>query len=228
MDKTAVENPNNTLMRQQSFFHHLKSTDWSKEQLTSEATALHACTTASNQYPAKMVYYCANGKQNSMFTTHKASKCWIEFPHLKPERRKTDESKASTHIPAASAYQTNGLNKANLDPNSQGLSVAIVDCGANHQMFFNSSNFVNLKHSTPWPITTGDKRRNLMAEGRGDVIITVGNSTHCLSDCLFIPKLKQNLIALLPLIKHSISIVKEGGKFQILEGNKIVLLGDIL
>lgn len=187
MGKSAVENPNNTLMRLQSFVHHLKSNDRSKDSSNSDATALH--TTAQDNYPSKTVYFCANGKHNPMVTSHKAVKCWVEFPHLRPERRKTDESKsASAHITIASAYHSNGSEGT--QHREPSVSTAIIHCGATHHMFFSSANFVNLKALSPWSVATGDERSNLVAEGRGDVIIAIGNTTHRLSDCLFVPRLK--------------------------------------
>lgn len=225
MDKSAVENPNNTLMRLQSFVHHLKSKDCSKENPAPEATALN--TSGNISYPEKTVYYCANGKHNPMVTSHKASKCWIEFPHLRPERKKPDNPKgASAQITIAAAYHMDGHKNLAIAtcPNS---STAIIDCGATHHMFHNPDKFENLKSCAPWPVTTGDEQSQLLAEGRGDVTITIDEITHHLSDCLFVPKLKQNLIALLPLIKKSISINREGKIFQILDGKKTLLKGNI-
>lgn len=94
-------------------------------------------------------------------------------------------------------------------------------------MFHDPDKLENLKSCAPWPVTTGDERSQLLAEGRGDVTITIDEITHHLSDCLFVPKLKQNLIALLPLIKKSISINREGKTFQILDGKKTLLKGNI-
>lgn len=71
MDTSAVENPKNTLMRLQSYVHHLKSKDRSKEIPSLDATALN--TLSDSNYPTKTVYYCANCRIFPYHATHTTS-----------------------------------------------------------------------------------------------------------------------------------------------------------
>ncbi|MBW0538054.1 hypothetical protein O181_077769 [Austropuccinia psidii MF-1] len=91
MSPDATENPNTTLNRLQSFARHQESKHHSLA-VGKDSAALVTTTNTSSQFPSKMVYFCANGTHNPLNTTHKPSRFYFEFPHLRP-KRKNDKDK---------------------------------------------------------------------------------------------------------------------------------------
>ncbi|MBW0551550.1 hypothetical protein O181_091265 [Austropuccinia psidii MF-1] len=107
------------------------------------------------------------------------------------------------------------------------MSTLIVDCGATNHMlnsiepFFSSLKPISLK------VTTGDAKINLLAKGIGTIEIICNNKKLRLDDCLYVPKLKCNLLSMLELFKKRISITRNKNKFVLETYNKTLMSGKI-
>ncbi|MBW0480159.1 hypothetical protein O181_019874 [Austropuccinia psidii MF-1] len=95
-------------------------------------------------------------------------------------------------------------------------------------MFNNKDFFDSLSFSVKINIATGDINSTLIACGIGTVNLTCNNKIIRLENCLFIPKLKCNLISLLELFKNQLVIHRQGSKFKLESNNEIILDGNIV
>ncbi|MBW0535535.1 hypothetical protein O181_075250, partial [Austropuccinia psidii MF-1] len=180
-----------------------------------------ALVTTSSSHPSKLVYYCENGVHNPLNTSHKPSKCYVEFPHLLPKKKEKDNQSASTHLSSTQALVTSaGV--------SNQKTLIIINSAATHHMFNNKSMFTNLKQSSPFIISTGDPTSILFSEGTGSVNIMINGKTLTLENCIFVPKISHNLISLLELFKNAITIEKlPSDRFVIKQLNEEILSGKI-
>ncbi|MBW0536871.1 hypothetical protein O181_076586 [Austropuccinia psidii MF-1] len=217
MSTEATENPTVTLNRLQNYARHLGS----KQKDPVEEQSNTALLTNSSSHPSKLVYYCANGVHNPLNTTHKPSRCYIEFPHLRPKKKEKDNQSPSTHLSSTQALVTSTGIK-----NQERL--IIIDSAATHHMFSDKSMFINLKRSAPFLVSTGDPTSNLFGKGIGSVNVMVEGKTLTLENCIYVPKISHNIISLLELFKSSITIEKlASDRFVIKQSNKEILSGKI-
>ncbi|MBW0511802.1 hypothetical protein O181_051517 [Austropuccinia psidii MF-1] len=96
MSPDATENPNTTLNRLQSFARHQESKHHSST-VEKDSAALVTTTNTNSQFPSKMVYFCANGTHNPLNTTHKPNRCYIQFPHLRPKKKRQRQRQFLTY-----------------------------------------------------------------------------------------------------------------------------------
>ncbi|MBW0553043.1 hypothetical protein O181_092758 [Austropuccinia psidii MF-1] len=217
MSTEATENPTVTLNRLQNYAQHLES----KQKDSVEEHTNTALFSSSSSHPSKLVYYCANGVHNPLNTSHKPSRCYIEFPHLRPKKKEKDNQTPSTHLLSTQALVTStGFN-------GQKTQI-IIDSAATHHMFSDKSLFTSLKKSSPFIVSTGDPTSKLFAEGVGSVSLVIEGKTLILKNCIFVPKISHTLISLLELFKDSIKIEKlSAERFVIRNSNEIILSGKI-
>jgi transposase InsO family protein len=103
----------------------------------------------------------------------------------------------------------------------------VVDLAASHHMIRDKRWFTAFT-SEKIVIKTGNPDSPLTAIGHGTAKVVIGGKTMILHDCLLVPKISQQLISLVRLIKNSITIVKEGSKFEILDSSGLIFSGDIV
>lgn len=220
MDEAAVEKPTAILARLQSYVHHLDANNRSLvEKSSTSATALVIKT--DPDCPLQIVYFCSNGRHNPKVTSHKPKKCYIEFPHLQPQKKKKDNAdKANANFTYAQAYVTGEVTEDFHDE-------AILDCGATHHMFGRKSLFTSFQQCEPFSIITGDATSQLLALGKGDVTLLVGGTSCQLKDCLYVPRLRRDLIAMLPLIITTITIAKNDNEFKLMDNGTTLLSGHL-
>ncbi|MBW0500216.1 hypothetical protein O181_039931 [Austropuccinia psidii MF-1] len=201
--------------------YHLADSLAMSTEATENPTSNTALLTNSSSHPSKLVYYCANGVHNPLNTTHKPSRCYIEFTHLRPKKKERDSQSPSTHLSLTQELVTStGIN------NQERL--IIIDSAATHHMFSDKSMFTNLRRSSLFIVSTGDPTSNLFAEGIGLVNVMVEGKTLTLENCIYVPKISHNLISLLKLFKSSVTIEKlASDQFVIKQSNKEILSGKI-
>ncbi|MBW0535741.1 hypothetical protein O181_075456 [Austropuccinia psidii MF-1] len=154
MSTEATENPTVTLNRLQNYARHLES----KQKDSVEEHPNTALISSSSSHPSKLVYYCTNGVNNSLNTSHKPSRCYIELPHLRPRKKEKDNQTPSTHLSSTQALVTStGFDGQKTQ--------RVIDSAATHHMFSDKSLFTSLKKSSPFIVSTGDPTSNLLAEG---------------------------------------------------------------
>ncbi|MBW0478904.1 hypothetical protein O181_018619 [Austropuccinia psidii MF-1] len=217
LNEELIEKPNIILSRLQDFANLQLSKRLDHDKNPS------ALFSASNE-PFKKVYYCSNGRHNQLCTTHRKEDCWAENPHLRPARKEKRRKiyNASTHLSVATDLITSPKASDNT------LNDLVVDCGATHHMFNNESFFRNLEKSVNIPISTGDINSTLIASGIGTVDLMCNNKTLSLENCLYVPKLKCNLVSLLELFKKQLTIHRQNNKFILKTINETILVGNII
>ncbi|MBW0511096.1 hypothetical protein O181_050811 [Austropuccinia psidii MF-1] len=180
-----------------------------------------ALVSSTQNHPYKIMYYCANGKHNPKFMTHKKEECYAKNPHLRPPRRenkKRPTGEASAHLASTTALITN----ANI------LQELVIDCGATHHMFHSHSIFSSVSKVSRFSVSTGDSASNLYPEGIGTVNIFVNNRLLTLTNCLFVPKLNCNLVSLLQLFKHKVTITCANKNFTLEKTENMLLQGEVI
>ncbi|MBW0537707.1 hypothetical protein O181_077422 [Austropuccinia psidii MF-1] len=192
-------------------------------QKNPNAKSNHSALFSASNEPFKKVYYCSNGRHNQQCITHPKEECWAENPHLRPTRKEKKQKyyNASTQLSIASALITSpkSSNRSSND--------LVVDCGATHHMFNNKAFFVSLSNSENISIVTGDANSTLMACGIGTVNLVCNSKLITLENCLYVPKLKCNLVSLLELFKNQLTIHCQSDKFILQSKNEIILDGNI-
>ncbi|MBW0539903.1 hypothetical protein O181_079618 [Austropuccinia psidii MF-1] len=103
----------------------------------------------------------------------------------------------------------------------------IVDCGATHHMFNSPNFFPNSFEEIKSEVSTGDSQSNLLAHGIGDAELKCNGQTLKLKNCLFVPKLKCNLISMLELFKDQLTIKRRDNSFFLSSKGEILLKGEI-
>ncbi|MBW0549755.1 hypothetical protein O181_089470 [Austropuccinia psidii MF-1] len=167
------------------------------------------------------MYYWTNGKHNPKCTTHKKEEFYTKNPHLRPPQRENKRratGEASAHLASAIALITN----ANI------LQELVIDCGETHHMFHSCSVFSFVSNVSSFSISTGNSARNLFAEGIGMVNILVDCRLLTLTNCLFVPKQNCNLVSLLQLFKHKITITRTNSNFTLETTENLLLQGEVI
>ncbi|MBW0581680.1 hypothetical protein O181_121395 [Austropuccinia psidii MF-1] len=95
-------------------------------------------------------------------------------------------------------------------------------------MFHSKEVFSSLSETSSINISTGDPASQPSAEGVGSVSIIVNNKPLNLSECLYVPKLKCNLISLLQLCGNQITITRDSDSFDLTTNEKTFLHGKII
>ncbi|MBW0483820.1 hypothetical protein O181_023535 [Austropuccinia psidii MF-1] len=114
--------------------------------------------------------------------------------------RKKRKNNPAAHLLIAQALTTIGGSSA---PTHDQV---VVDCGANCHMFNSPKFFLNMFKKIDSKVATGDSNSKLWAQGIGTVQLECKGQVLNLRNCLYIPKLKFNLISLLELFKDSFTI----------------------
>ncbi|MBW0481541.1 hypothetical protein O181_021256 [Austropuccinia psidii MF-1] len=95
-------------------------------------------------------------------------------------------------------------------------------------MFNNKDFFHSLSFLVKVNIPTGDLNSTVTTCGIRTVNLTSNNKIIKLENCLFVPKLKCNLISLLKLFKKQLTIYRQGSKFMLESNKEIILDGNII
>ncbi|MBW0530994.1 hypothetical protein O181_070709 [Austropuccinia psidii MF-1] len=172
--------------------------------------------------PHKIIFYCSQGKHNRQCTTHKKEECWEENPHLRPTQQgKKRKNKPKAHLSIVQALET---IRGSIKPMSNWV---IVDCGATHHMFNSPKFFSNSFEEIKSEVATGDSQSNLLAHGIGNAELRCNGSILNLKNCLFVPKLKCNLISMLELFKDQLTIKQANNSFFLSSKGEVLLEGEI-
>ncbi|MBW0480527.1 hypothetical protein O181_020242 [Austropuccinia psidii MF-1] len=184
-------------------------------------TSSSALLTEYNK-PHKIIFYCSQGKHNKQCTTHKKEECWAENPHLRPScQDKWKRNNPKAHLTIAQALATTGGLKAPMH------NQVVVDCGATHNMFNSPKLFPNLFKKIQSKVATGDSQSNLLAHGIGNAELKCNGQILHLKNCLFVPKLKCNLISMLELFRDQLTIQHTDNSFSVSSKEKGLLQGEI-
>ncbi|MBW0505588.1 hypothetical protein O181_045303 [Austropuccinia psidii MF-1] len=215
-NEDIIEKPLAILSRLQDFASHSNLSNYTKGTSSSALVTTH-------DEPHKVVFYCSQGKHNLRCTTHKKEECWAENPHLRPSRReKKRKNNPSAHLSIAQALTTIGGNL------SLSRNQVVIDCGATHHMFNSPSFFCSPPTDIKSKVATGDAQSHLLALGLGNVILKNGDRTLHLKNCLYVPKLKCNLISLLELFNNQLTIQKTKFSFSLISKGEVLLEGKIV
>ncbi|MBW0487659.1 hypothetical protein O181_027374 [Austropuccinia psidii MF-1] len=186
------------LSRLQDFASHINHNNrsYTKKELDSSAFI------TSFEEPHKIIFYCSNGKYNNRCTTHKKEDCWAENPHLRPSRQeKKCKNNVRTHLSIAQALTTIG------GPMSPMCNQVIVDCGATHHMFNSPDSFPDSFNNIISEVATGDSQSNLLALEIGIAELQCQGKVLKLENCLFVTKLKCNLISHFEPVKYPLDVI---------------------
>ncbi|MBW0522183.1 hypothetical protein O181_061898 [Austropuccinia psidii MF-1] len=107
------------------------------------------------------------------------------------------------------------------------MGTLMVDCDATNHMLKSIKPFVSSLKPISLIVTTGDAKSNLLAEGMGTIEIICNNKKLRLDDCLYIPKLKYNLLSMLELFKKKISIARNKNQSVLQTHNETLMSGKI-
>ncbi|MBW0514348.1 hypothetical protein O181_054063 [Austropuccinia psidii MF-1] len=211
LNEDIIEKPEKILTRLQDLAH-LNTLDC--KQRLAALTAL----VSSGVEPHKIIYYCAKGKHNKKFSTHRKEDFWTKNPHLRPPRRekKLRHFNPTAHFTIAQALITH------LD------QYLIIDCRATHHMFNDLKPFTSSLKTTNIRVATGDANSDLTALGIGTLKILRNNKTLTLENCLYVPRLKCNLISLLELFEKELTVKQEEDTFTLILQGKEILNGKII
>ncbi|MBW0568368.1 hypothetical protein O181_108083 [Austropuccinia psidii MF-1] len=173
--------------------------------------------------PHNIVYFFKYGRHNGKCTSHWKEECWAENPHLRPNRKNKKHKfyQGSAHLSETQALITTQENQTNE------MSSLIVNCGATNHMCNSIEPFVSSLQPISLIVTTGDAKSNLLAEGMGTIEIICNNKKLRLNNCLYIPKLKCDLLSILELFKKKISITCNKNKFVLETHNENLMSGKI-
>ncbi|MBW0534203.1 hypothetical protein O181_073918 [Austropuccinia psidii MF-1] len=217
LNEELIEKPDLICTRLQDYVH-LSLRKLPKRLPNSSVSAL--VSASNNNF--KIIYYCTNAKHNLKNTSHRKDQCWAENPHLRPnqkdnKRRKTDSS-AHLSIVKSLITMVDSLPKDQI----------LLDCGATHHMFNSRKFFTSLTNSAPIDVSTGDSISSLTAVGVGTANLIYKTKVLTLSDCLYVPNIKCNLISLLALFKNKLIINQCGNKFNLETNGKVIANGRIV
>ncbi|MBW0525126.1 hypothetical protein O181_064841 [Austropuccinia psidii MF-1] len=95
-------------------------------------------------------------------------------------------------------------------------------------MFNSLKPFVTTSKPIRIQVATGDANSNLTALGIGMVKILNHNNTLLLQKCLYVPKLKCNLISLLELLKKQLTVSHTNNVFSLSANGKEFMYGNII
>ncbi|MBW0508725.1 hypothetical protein O181_048440 [Austropuccinia psidii MF-1] len=108
-------------------------------------------------------------------------------------------------------------------PQQPGEDQLILDCGATHHMFNSLNPYVTTPKTTNIQVATGDANSKLTTIGIGTVKILNHNNTLILEECLYVPKLKFNLISLLELFKKQLTVNRRDDVFSLNANGKEII-----
>ncbi|MBW0585819.1 hypothetical protein O181_125534 [Austropuccinia psidii MF-1] len=94
-------------------------------------------------------------------------------------------------------------------------------------MFNNFQLFLSTLKPTSIQVATGDANSNLTALGIGTVRVISNNKALTFDNCLYVPRLKCNLISLLELVKE-LTINHRDNTFNLMSQGKEILRGKII
>ncbi|MBW0478408.1 hypothetical protein O181_018123 [Austropuccinia psidii MF-1] len=95
-------------------------------------------------------------------------------------------------------------------------------------MFHDGTIFTTLIPNTDERIATSDTASQLRCKGQGSVTIVVNNKPITLYNFLYVPKITRNLVSLLELCTHTITIKRQGPICYLLKDNPSLLSGYII
>ncbi|MBW0516534.1 hypothetical protein O181_056249 [Austropuccinia psidii MF-1] len=217
LDEDIINKPEKILTRLQDLAH-LNNVDCKTQSTTPTALI------SSGGEPHKVIYYCAKGKHNDKCSKHKKEDCWTENPHLRPPRRekKRQHFNPTAHFTMGQALTTYPRQQ---QPSSRQL---IIDCGTTHHMLNNLQLFSSDLRPASIEVATGDVNSNLTALGIGTVKIISDNKILTFKNCLYVPRLKCNLISLMELFKEELTVNRKDDTFKLVSQGKEILRGKII
>ncbi|MBW0531856.1 hypothetical protein O181_071571 [Austropuccinia psidii MF-1] len=198
LNNNLLEKPDQVLLRLQEY------ANLQTAKVTSKDFPSASALISSSDHKFKITHFCSNGLHNPKCTTHRKDQCYAENPDLRPPRQnnkqKAHETSASAHIATAHALVTSTISSQS-HPNQ-----VVINCGETHHMFHSKEVFTSLSETSSIHISTGNPTSQLSSKGIGSILIIVNNKPLNLLECLYVPKLKCNLISLLQLCGNQITI----------------------
>ncbi|MBW0499050.1 hypothetical protein O181_038765 [Austropuccinia psidii MF-1] len=217
-NKDIMEKPMLILSRLQDFASHTNNDNCLNTKKEHDSSAL----ITSFEEPHKIIFLCSHGKHNKRCTTYKKEYFWEENPHLRPSLlEKEKKNNPEAHLSIAQALVTIG------GPFVPTHEQVVVDCGATHNMFNSPKFFHKQFKKINSEVATGDSNSQLLAQGIGTVQLECKGQNLNLRNCLYVPKLKFNLISMLGLFKDSLTIQQIDNTFSLILNNKTLLKGEI-
>ncbi|MBW0520965.1 hypothetical protein O181_060680 [Austropuccinia psidii MF-1] len=140
---------------------------------------------------------------------------------LDPHNKKRKKKNPKSHLSIAQALTTIG------DSTSPMHNHFLVGCGATHHMFNSPKFFPNSFEEIESKVFTGDLQSNLLAHGIGNAELKCNGRTLNLENCLFVPKLKCNLMSMLELFKDQLTIKRTNNSFFLSSKGEILSEGEI-
>ncbi|MBW0465597.1 hypothetical protein O181_005312 [Austropuccinia psidii MF-1] len=187
-NKDIIEKPMIILSLIQNFASHINHSNSPNAKKESNSSSL----ITSFEEPHKIIFYCSNGKHNNRCTTHKKEHCWAKNPHLRPsQQEKKPKNNPRSYRSIAQVLTTIGGAMSPM------FNQVIIDCGATHHMFNAPEFFPNSFKNITSKVATGDSQSSLLALGIGNTELKCNGKVLKLENCLFVPKLKFNLISML-------------------------------
>ncbi|MBW0466001.1 hypothetical protein O181_005716 [Austropuccinia psidii MF-1] len=217
-NEDIIEKPLAILSQLQDFAIHNSHSGYTQNKKETISSAL----ITEYDKPRKIVFYFSQGKHNIQCTTHKKEECWSETPHLRPLRQeKKQKNNPKSHLSIAQALAPIG-----------GLIIpmrnqVIGECGATHHMFNSPKFFPNSFEEVKSKVATGDSQSNLLVHGTGNAELKCSGQILNLKKCLFLPKLKCNIISMLELFKDQLTIKQTNNSFFLSSKGEVLLEGEI-
>ncbi|MBW0577472.1 hypothetical protein O181_117187 [Austropuccinia psidii MF-1] len=170
----------------------------------------------------KIIFYCSHGKHNKRCTTLKKEDFWADNPHLKPSfLEKKRKNNPSPNLSIAQALTKIGGSSA---PTHDQV---VVYYGTAHHVFNSPKRFIKQLKKIDCEVAIGDSSSKLWAQGIGIVQLECKGQVLNLRNCLYLQKLKCNLISLLELFKYALSIQQIDNNFSLISSNRTLLKGEI-
>jgi hypothetical protein len=173
----------------------------------SGTSAVAMVSTSNKKFPVKVIPLCGFGEHNPKATSHNEPCCFEKYPHLKKTQQQRGEPKNASasfaHASAFASFRTSG-----------DWNTFVINSATSHHMLCDKSMLTNFA-SEVTPIKTGSSSDKLQALGSGSALVMIGSKTLVLNNCLYVPKISQQLISLVRLIQSSITISIVGSQFTI-------------
>ncbi|MBW0469166.1 hypothetical protein O181_008881 [Austropuccinia psidii MF-1] len=190
MNEEIIQRPELILNQLQEYVNHLntKGKDQKPTPLSLASISYH---------PYKITYYCAISHHNIKCTSHTKGESYSENPHLRPPRpeKKRNLETVKNISPPLNLSSSEALATLTSEPSSS--QRLIVHCDATKHIFKNEKFLHQLTFLKHMRLSTGKPHSSLLYERAGTFLIICDGSRLMLHDCLFVPKLKSNLMSLL-------------------------------
>ncbi|MBW0465871.1 hypothetical protein O181_005586 [Austropuccinia psidii MF-1] len=146
-------------------------------------------------FQSKTIHYCKDRRHNPL-ASHPAEHCWQLHPELWPGKYNKE---ARVNLTISRAL----MKRLHTCCRKYNELTVVLDTGASNHMFNDRRFFSNLKYVTNMPISTCCNKSMLSATATGAAkVLDRNRAIWTLKDCLYVPGLTANLIALSQLAEE--------------------------